>query len=498
MTETFTYDDMNRLTGITLKRASGQDCLRIAQPSVTSTKRYFTPLYETETKNGVTKNMHYLTTTTGIFAIFVTQNGGGGTMYYTLKDHQGSLAAVVYGSTVERLSYDPWGRRRNTTNFGYDNVNHTFDRGYTLHEHYDAFDLINMNGRLYDPILGRMLSPDIVIQDEQSSQAYNRYAYCMYNPLSYVDPSGWKPRKGVVGYTPNSADYARDYYDYAEHAYEPRDFRNAYYMYNTAFYGKMGGPGGSLGSEGGYYGSYGYQVTHCANSVYNYHFLSTMLALIQNWQSSPTWTTGKELKEAGISNLTVGEVYGSIQGNPGFRNSYYTWTDKNGNIHTAAALYEYVGGNANGTFAVSNQPLWMYGTGNTMTNNAMRNAMAINSYINSGSTLVGKGAEWAKLTVDGTKVSKEVEAAVLLGRISKGSKVLGAVGLTINFGSTYVQIKNGYISWQEGVVRFGMSVAELGLAKIPYVGPILSIGVTAYDIGGGFDNNLYNTDNWWK
>jgi RHS repeat-associated protein len=97
-------------------------------------------------------------------------------MYYTLKDHQGSLTATVHGNTVERLSYDPWGRRRNTTNFGYDNVSHTFDRGYTLHEHYDDFDLINMNGRLYDPILGRMLSPDVVIQDEQNSQAYNRYS----------------------------------------------------------------------------------------------------------------------------------------------------------------------------------------------------------------------------------------------------------------------------------------------------------------------------------
>ena len=121
----------------------------------------------------------------------MTQNGGGGTMYYTLKDHQGSLAAAVHGSAVERLSYDPWGRRRNTTNFGYDNVSHTFDRGYTLHEHYDDFDLINMNGRLYDPILGRMLSPDVVIQDEQSSQAYNRYSYCFNNPLRFTDPSGY-------------------------------------------------------------------------------------------------------------------------------------------------------------------------------------------------------------------------------------------------------------------------------------------------------------------
>jgi len=123
-------------------------------------------------------------------------------MYYTLKDHQGSLAAVVYGSNVERLSYDPWGRRRNTTNFGYDNLSHTFDRGYTLHEHYDEFDLINMNGRLYDPILGRMLSPDIVVQDEQNSQAYNRYSYCFNNPLRFTDPSGyvvdWYEKNGVI------------------------------------------------------------------------------------------------------------------------------------------------------------------------------------------------------------------------------------------------------------------------------------------------------------
>ena len=67
----------------------------------------------------------------------------------------------------------------------------SFDRGYTLHEHYDEFGLINMNGRLYDPLVGRMLSPDIVIQDEQNSQAYNRYSYCFNNPLRFTDPSGY-------------------------------------------------------------------------------------------------------------------------------------------------------------------------------------------------------------------------------------------------------------------------------------------------------------------
>ena len=139
----------------------------------------------------MTKKLHYLTSSTGLFAIFASYNNGGGTMHYTLKDHQGNLTATIHGNTVERLSYDAWGRRRNPVGFGYSNVTHTFDRGYTLHEHYDDFDLINMNGRLYDPVLGRMLSPDIAIQDEHNAQAYNRYSYCFNNPLRFTDPSGY-------------------------------------------------------------------------------------------------------------------------------------------------------------------------------------------------------------------------------------------------------------------------------------------------------------------
>ena len=40
-------------------------------------------------------------------------------MHYTLKDHQGNLTATIQGNTVERLSYDAWGRRRNPVGFGF-------------------------------------------------------------------------------------------------------------------------------------------------------------------------------------------------------------------------------------------------------------------------------------------------------------------------------------------------------------------------------------------
>lgn len=52
------------------------------------------------------------------------------------------------------------------------------------------FGIINMNGRLYDPLLGRFLSPDRYIQSPDNSQNFNRYSYCLNNPLKYTDPSG--------------------------------------------------------------------------------------------------------------------------------------------------------------------------------------------------------------------------------------------------------------------------------------------------------------------
>jgi hypothetical protein len=47
-----------------------------------------------------------------------------------------------------------------------------------------------MNGRMYDPNLGRFLSPDNYIQSPYNPQNYNRYSYCLNNPLKYTDPDG--------------------------------------------------------------------------------------------------------------------------------------------------------------------------------------------------------------------------------------------------------------------------------------------------------------------
>lgn len=55
-----------------------------------------------------------------------------------------------------------------------------------------------MNGRVYDPVLGRFLSADPFVQDFSDSQAFNRYSYCINNPLNATDPSGFKFSVGDV------------------------------------------------------------------------------------------------------------------------------------------------------------------------------------------------------------------------------------------------------------------------------------------------------------
>ena len=63
-------------------------------------------------------------------------------------------------------------------------------RGYTDHEMLDAVALIHMNGRVYEPLLGRFLSPDPVVAEPWSTQGWSRYAYVTNDPLRYTAPTG--------------------------------------------------------------------------------------------------------------------------------------------------------------------------------------------------------------------------------------------------------------------------------------------------------------------
>ena len=125
----------------------------------------------------------------------------GETTRHLLYDHLGSVDVITddMGTVLQDLSFDAWGQRRapddwtilalleqsDTTHGRYTT------RGYTGHEMLDAVGIIHMNGRIYDPKLGRFLQADPVIQFPHYSQGQNRYSYVLNNPLTHTDPTGY-------------------------------------------------------------------------------------------------------------------------------------------------------------------------------------------------------------------------------------------------------------------------------------------------------------------
>jgi RHS repeat-associated protein len=95
-------------------------------------------------------------------------------------------------SIFHKLTYkfDAWVRRRNPADRTHNNIPTKFflDRRFTRHEHIDQLALINMNGRVYDPILAMFLSPDNFVQARDLMQAFNWYSYCLNNLLKFTDP----------------------------------------------------------------------------------------------------------------------------------------------------------------------------------------------------------------------------------------------------------------------------------------------------------------------
>ncbi|MBO4805614.1 MAG: VCBS repeat-containing protein [Paludibacteraceae bacterium] len=156
--------------------------------------RYYSVNYDQEVDaQGKIREIDYIYAPEGLVAMHVVDNGKD-TLFYTATDRQGSLMAVASdkGSLVERFAYNPWGMRRNVKEWHLHGEPATgrFFRGYCMHEHLDELGLIDMNGRMYDPHLCQFISADPYIQDPNSWLSYNRYAYCMNNPVLYTDPSG--------------------------------------------------------------------------------------------------------------------------------------------------------------------------------------------------------------------------------------------------------------------------------------------------------------------
>ena len=131
-------------------------------------------------------------------------NGGAWELRYICRDQLGSITHVTdsVGNLLQELSYDAWGNlRAPSTHELYTQENQPtplLGRGYTGYEHLPFFGLINMNARMYDPVTARFLSPDPYVQSYVGMQGYNRYSYCLNNPLKYTDETGEFPWLAVA------------------------------------------------------------------------------------------------------------------------------------------------------------------------------------------------------------------------------------------------------------------------------------------------------------
>ena len=170
------------------------------------THYYISANYEKEIDSrGVVTHYHYIYGANGLAAVCM-RRGSTDKLFYVHPDRLGSYTHITDESkqVLRALHFDPWGNVKTDTNWTVFAENapsslylsYRFDRGFTGHEHYADLKIINMNGRLYDPVIARFFSPDNFVQVPDFTQSYNRYSYCLNNPLQYVDPSGefaWIP-----------------------------------------------------------------------------------------------------------------------------------------------------------------------------------------------------------------------------------------------------------------------------------------------------------------
>jgi RHS repeat-associated protein len=145
---------------------------------------------------------HYVPTPSGRTIVVYRNQDATTSTSYALSDHLGSTDAVLdaAGNLLVQESFGAFGGRRqsnwsvgNPSSSNYAAIAATTRRGYTFHEELDSVGLTHMNGRVYDPAIGRFLSADPVLGDLADSQSVNPYAYVGNRPLATIDPTGEDP-----------------------------------------------------------------------------------------------------------------------------------------------------------------------------------------------------------------------------------------------------------------------------------------------------------------
>ena len=390
------------------------------------------------------------------------------------------------GEALQEFSYDAWGNSRDPYTWRGTNTTHCmFDRGFTGHEMLYDFGLINMNGRMYDPVMSSFLSVDRYVQNPSNSQSFNRYSYCLNNPLKYTDPSGWQM---VGGNTPKP--FSWSYGDNV--SYEPRDLQyNSPYM-TSCFLSGGDGSLGAGGGGGGFAGTYGYIVANSPYYINNNFYVDksvlmrapTVSEAVKAWWNDPSFETRQALVDAGISELNVGvlEQYGLKHGKAIIevggkkyslplptldvgRNDFYI-----GVIAPDIDLTPNAGSGLLGLQKANNRTYETIGT--------------------DPGVLRGIGDGIRSLTLAAVDFEKASKTVKVLGKgITHASYLGDAISLEIAWHN--YRVNRTYENKARLIVTaIGIGVNGLDFF-VPGLGTVCSIAVFAIDADGGFDNFYY-------
>lgn len=185
----FYYDDQFRRTWVEWELSGANQWNTLLSPN-----RYFDQLIDLSSNF---EYRNYIYVGDQKIAVVTQKSTGSSDIKYFLYDNLGSLSVIsdANAALLENLSYDSWGKRRNSdwtpaTSI----ISSSQFHGFEGHFHFEDLGLIDMNGRFYDPTIARFISPDPFIPDPLNSQALNHYSFVYNSPTALTDPSGFLPK----------------------------------------------------------------------------------------------------------------------------------------------------------------------------------------------------------------------------------------------------------------------------------------------------------------
>jgi RHS repeat-associated protein len=186
---TLTWDGENRLAsvikgGVTTTFTYDGEGARLQTVEGGTTRRYLGDDYEVDATAGTATK--YISVAGKLVA-----RADGGTKYWVHTDQQGSVQAVTdaSGNEVHRKKYAAFGEVTSASG-----PLARESRGFTG-QRADTTGLVYLHSRYYDPELGRLVSPNPVV-DGEDTIGLNRYAYAANDPINKSDETGLDCEKG--------------------------------------------------------------------------------------------------------------------------------------------------------------------------------------------------------------------------------------------------------------------------------------------------------------